>query len=139
MAAARRLRSGRRPKSRHGWTLPADADEEKNPLPATRKRSRPARCVFKNKCQQCHGPGGKGDGPDADPDAMEDMDLTNAKRAERNPDGVVFYKVWNGREKPKMPAPRTSSRRIRSGSRRVRADAAQEVEGETEPPSQESA
>ena len=35
---------------------------------------------------------------------MEDMDLTNAKRAARNSDGVVFYKIWNGRPKPKMPA-----------------------------------
>jgi mono/diheme cytochrome c family protein len=32
------------------------------------------------------------------------MDLTNPKRAERNSDGVVFYKVWNGRRKPKMTA-----------------------------------
>jgi mono/diheme cytochrome c family protein len=32
------------------------------------------------------------------------MDLTNAKRAARNPDGVVYYKVLNGRKKPKMPA-----------------------------------
>jgi mono/diheme cytochrome c family protein len=32
------------------------------------------------------------------------MDLTNAKRADRNSDGVMFYKVWNGRKKPKMPA-----------------------------------
>jgi mono/diheme cytochrome c family protein len=32
------------------------------------------------------------------------MDLTVAKRAARNPDGVVFYKVMNGRRKPKMPA-----------------------------------
>ena len=42
-------------------------------------------------------------GPDADPDAA-DMDLTNAKRADRNSDGVMYYKVWNGRKKPKMPA-----------------------------------
>ena len=32
------------------------------------------------------------------------MDLTNPRRAERNSDGVVFYKVWNGRKVPKMPA-----------------------------------
>jgi mono/diheme cytochrome c family protein len=32
------------------------------------------------------------------------MNLTNPKRAERNPDGVVFYKVVNGRRSPKMPA-----------------------------------
>jgi mono/diheme cytochrome c family protein len=35
---------------------------------------------------------------------MQDMDLTNPKRAARNPDGTVFYKIWNGRKKPKMPA-----------------------------------
>ena len=60
--------------------------------------------VFKDKCTKCHGPGGLGDGPDADPDHREDMDLTNPKRADRNTDGVVFYKVWNGRRRPKMPA-----------------------------------
>ena len=32
------------------------------------------------------------------------MDLTRAARADRNPDGVIFYKVTNGRRKPKMPA-----------------------------------
>jgi len=35
---------------------------------------------------------------------MQDMDLTQPKRAARNPDGVVFYKIYNGRAKPKMPA-----------------------------------
>ena len=31
-------------------------------------------------------------------------DLTLAARASANPDGVLFYKVWNGRSRPKMPA-----------------------------------
>ena len=60
--------------------------------------------VFKNKCQKCHGATGLGDGPDADPDHQSDMDLTNASRASKNPEGVMFYKVSNGRKKPKMPA-----------------------------------
>ena len=25
------------------------------------------------------------------------------RRASKNPDGVVFYKMWNGRAKPKVP------------------------------------
>jgi mono/diheme cytochrome c family protein len=62
------------------------------------------KAIFKDKCQKCHGASGKGDGPDADPDAQEDMDLTRADRAGKNPDGVIFYKVFNGRKKPKMPA-----------------------------------
>ena len=86
-----------------GWTLPADADDKTNPLPIDERLLATGKAVFKDKCERCHGPGGLGDGPDADPDAA-DMDLTNAKRADRNSDGVMYYKVWNGRKKPKMPA-----------------------------------
>jgi mono/diheme cytochrome c family protein len=86
-----------------GWQVPPDAAETKNPLTVDPKLLATGKSVFKDKCQKCHGPNGKGDGPDADPDA-DNMDLTNAKRAERNSDGVVFYKISNGRRKPKMPA-----------------------------------
>jgi mono/diheme cytochrome c family protein len=87
-----------------GWTLPADADTKKSPLTADATVLSTGKTVFKNKCTKCHGSAGLGDGPDADPEHREDMDLTNPKRADRNSDGVVFYKVWNGRRKPKMPA-----------------------------------
>jgi len=87
-----------------GWQLPPDADTQKSPLTVDEKVIASGKTVFKDKCERCHGPGGLGDGPDADPDHQEDMNLTNPKRADRNSDGVVFYKVWNGRRKPKMPA-----------------------------------
>lgn len=88
----------------NGWTLPPEADQEKNPFAGDEKALAAGKELFEKNCKRCHGPGGKGDGPDADPDAMQDMDLTVARRANRNPDGIVFYKVWNGRKKPKMPA-----------------------------------
>jgi mono/diheme cytochrome c family protein len=88
----------------NGWQLPPDAADKKSPVADDAKAVATGKTVFKDKCQRCHGPGGLGDGPDADPDVREDMDLTLAARAERNPDGVVFYKVMNGRKKPKMPA-----------------------------------
>ena len=87
-----------------GWQLPPDAAATRNPLTVDDAVLATGKAVFKDKCQKCHGPAGLGDGPDADPDAQEDMDLTNPKRASRNSDGVVFYKVANGRRKPKMPA-----------------------------------
>lgn len=90
--------------SASGWQLPADADTKKSPLQVDAKVLATGKSVFKDKCTKCHGSGGLGDGPDADPEHREDMDLTNGKRADRNPDGVVFYKVSNGRKKPKMPA-----------------------------------
>lgn len=91
-------------KTKSGWEIPPEAQTMKNPLTVDAKLIASGKALFKDKCQKCHGPQGKGDGPDADPDAAEDMDLTTAKRASRNTDGVVFYKAWNGRRKPKMPA-----------------------------------
>jgi mono/diheme cytochrome c family protein len=88
----------------NGWNLPPTADEEKNPFAGDEKAVAAGKVLFEKTCKRCHGPGGKGDGPDADPDSMQDMDLTNPKRAARNSDGIVFYKIWNGRKKPKMPA-----------------------------------
>ncbi|MEP6915992.1 MAG: c-type cytochrome [Acidobacteriota bacterium] len=90
-----------------GWTIPPEAETTKNPLTVDPTVLASGKAIFKDKCQKCHGPGGRGDGPDADPDAQEDMDLTTAKRAARNTDGVVFYKVSNGRKKPKMPVFKT--------------------------------
>jgi mono/diheme cytochrome c family protein len=90
-------------RSTSGWTLPPDAADTKNPLAVDDKVLAIGKKVFSDKCQKCHGPKGLGDGPDADPDHAEEMNLTNPKRADRNPDGVVFYKVSNGRRSPKMP------------------------------------
>ena len=86
-----------------GWTLGDDVATKKNPVTGDAKTLAAGKAIFKDKCSKCHGPGGLGDGPDADPDA-ENMDLTNAKRAARNDDGTVYYKVLNGRKRPKMPA-----------------------------------
>jgi mono/diheme cytochrome c family protein len=86
-----------------GWTLPPDAADTKNPLTVDDKVLATGKKIFSDKCQKCHGEKGLGDGPDADPDHAEEQNLTNPKRADRNPDGVVFYKVSNGRRSPKMP------------------------------------
>jgi mono/diheme cytochrome c family protein len=103
VAVAARVRATPVPQG-NGWTLPDDAKTTKNPLTVDANVIAAGKALFKDKCQRCHGPGGLGDGPDADPDVQEDMNLTIAQRAANNPDGVVFYKVWNGRKKPKMPA-----------------------------------
>lgn len=86
------------------WTIPATAAEEKNPLTVNAATLAGGKKVYEAKCQSCHGPAGKGDGPDADKKYADTMDLTQAARAARNSDGQVFYKVWNGRLNPKMPA-----------------------------------
>lgn len=86
-----------------GWTLPQGAADEKSPLTVNDSVVANGKKLFASKCQRCHGAAGKGDGPDADKEHQADMNLTVAARAARNPDGIVFYKIWNGRTTPKMP------------------------------------
>jgi mono/diheme cytochrome c family protein len=93
-----------RPQGRPGgWTVPQGADQEKNPLTVNDGVLAAGKKLYGSKCQRCHGAEGKGNGIDADPAHMKDMNLTLAANAARNPDGVVFHKIWNGRTSPKMP------------------------------------
>jgi mono/diheme cytochrome c family protein len=92
-----------KPIASEGWQIPADAAARTCPVPATPATLTRGKALFKSKCQRCHGVNGTGDGPEADPDHPP-SDLTDGTRAARNPDGVMFYKIWNGRARPKMPA-----------------------------------
>jgi mono/diheme cytochrome c family protein len=86
-----------------GWTIPPSAENEKSPLTVNAAVLAAGQRVFSSKCQRCHGKAGKGNGPDSEPEHQKDMDLTDPARADHNPDGVVFYRIWNGRSSPKMP------------------------------------
>jgi mono/diheme cytochrome c family protein len=88
---------------RGGWTIPEGAAKEPNPIAASPEVVEKGKKIYEKNCQKCHGKSGKGDGPDADPDMPPD-DFTDPERISRNPDGVMYYKVWNGRKNPKMPA-----------------------------------
>ena len=103
VAQAQSSRGAGAGQERGGWTLPQGAAEEKSPLTVNDSVVAAGRKLFASKCQRCHGAEGKGDGPDADKKYRDDMNLTLAARAARNPDGIVFYKIWNGRSSPKMP------------------------------------
>jgi mono/diheme cytochrome c family protein len=91
------------PTDSDGWRIPPGAGAEPNPVSPTPVVLARGRDLFKSKCQRCHGTSGTGNGPDADRDHPPG-DLSDGRRASRNPDGVMFYKIWNGRSKPKMPA-----------------------------------
>jgi mono/diheme cytochrome c family protein len=92
------------PQTSPRWTIPATAVEETNPLPANAATRAGGKKLYAAKCQRCHGPEATGNGPDADAKYADTMNLTLTARAARNADGQVFYKIWNGRLNPKMPA-----------------------------------
>jgi copper transport protein len=87
------------------WSIPKTASDEKSPLLPTPDVLEKGKAVYSSHCQRCHGHDGKGDGPSGDPQEAT-ADLTDGFRVSINPDGVVFYKVWNGRGRfgLKMPA-----------------------------------
>ena len=93
-----------------GWTIPAEAAREANPVAVNGQVLAKGKDIYKSKCQKCHGATGIGNGPDADP-KKKPGNLTDSSRASRNPDGVMFYKVWNGRKEPKMPSMRSEMSR----------------------------
>ena len=103
VAACGVVRATQREANPNGWQIPENAREEKSPLQPTPALLKKGKSIFDSKCAKCHGPQGKGDGPDGDKEHPP-ADLTDASRAVRNPDGILFYKVWNGRKEPNMPA-----------------------------------
>lgn len=89
-----------------GWQIGRDSLDLVNPVPLTPAVMAKGEDLYRSKCRRCHGTTGSGGGPDAEPDDPPG-DLTDERRAPRNPDGVLFYKIWNGRSRPKMPAFKT--------------------------------
>lgn len=85
-----------------GWTIPEGGKDEKSPAKASADVMKKGKALFVSNCQKCHGPEGKGDGPDSSPKEPA-ADLTDPFRIDLNPDGILYYKVWNGHP-PAMPA-----------------------------------
>jgi mono/diheme cytochrome c family protein len=75
-----------------GWLIPPGGKDEKSPLKAEPDVVKTGEALFRANCTRCHGPEGKGNGPDSDHAA----DLTDTFRDTINTEGVLFYKVWNG-------------------------------------------
>ena len=91
------------PEGSDSWQIPESAATESNPTPINAAVLAKGQSLYKTKCQRCHAADGSGRGPEADP-RHPAGDLTDRRVAARNPDGVMFYRIWNGRAKPKMPA-----------------------------------
>lgn len=80
------------------WPVPEEAKQLINPLQATAPALKSAREVYADKCAQCHGDLGKGDGRDAARYDPAPTDFTDTKRMSSATDGELFYKISEGKK-----------------------------------------
>jgi len=84
------------------WKIPEEAKQRKNPVQPSPPAIAAARTIYGDKCVQCHGETGKGDGSDAALYYPAPASFADAKRMSMVTDGELFYEISQGR-KP-MPA-----------------------------------
>ena len=80
------------------WPVPEAAKQLKNPLGPSEAALQSAKTVYKNKCANCHGDTGAGDGPDAERYDPLPADFTDSKLMNSASDGELFYKISEGKK-----------------------------------------
>ena len=84
------------------YSIPESAKKLVNHIPSSDAVLKNIKPIYSEKCANCHGETGKGDGPDAHSHYPSASDLTDANRYSHFTDGELFYRITHGR-KP-MPA-----------------------------------
>jgi mono/diheme cytochrome c family protein len=84
------------------WVVPPSAKELKNPVPPSEANISAAKKIYQDRCVNCHGDAGKGDGSEAMMYDPPPADLTDVAKMSKVTDGEIYYQITEGR-KP-MPA-----------------------------------
>jgi mono/diheme cytochrome c family protein len=84
------------------WIVPEAAKRVLNPLTPSQADLPAARKLYLDKCAECHGDTGKGDGPQSKMYDPLPSDLADAAQMNAVSDGELFYKISQG-HRP-MPA-----------------------------------
>jgi mono/diheme cytochrome c family protein len=80
------------------WDAPPESKQKKNPVPPSEAAMKEAKAIYVEKCSNCHGDTGKGDGSDAMMYDPGPADLTDAKRMSKFTDGELYYKITVGKK-----------------------------------------
>jgi mono/diheme cytochrome c family protein len=84
------------------WIVPEEAKRVVNPLQPSQANLLAARALYLDKCTECHGDAGNGDGSQAKMYDPRPTNFTDAARMNPVSDGELFYKISEG-HRP-MPA-----------------------------------
>src|SRR5580692_10718189 len=80
------------------WPVPAAAAKIKNPVAPTSDNLAAARAIYMDKCANCHGERGAGDGPEADMYTPAPASFTDVHMMSEMTDGEIFWKMTEGRK-----------------------------------------
>jgi mono/diheme cytochrome c family protein len=79
------------------WVIPEEVKKLQNPIAPDEATLKSARGIYMDKCAECHGERGKGDGPKAMMHTPAPADLTDAGQMNTVTDGEIFYQISEGR------------------------------------------
>src|SRR5271157_3900165 len=80
------------------WDAPPDIKQQKNPVAPSASVLKEAKDIYLEKCANCHGDTGKGDGSDAMMYDPAPADLSDASRMSKFTDGELYYKISVGKK-----------------------------------------
>lgn len=92
------LLAGWTPAQNEDWQAPPEAKKMKNPVTPNADNLASARAIYMDKCANCHGDKGAGNGPEADMYTPAPADFTDAKMMNGMTDGELFWKMTEGRK-----------------------------------------
>jgi len=78
------------------WIVPEAAKQVPNPLKPSQADLPGARRLYEDKCAECHGDSGKGDGSQGKMYDPLPMNFTDAAKMNPITDGELFYKITEG-------------------------------------------
>jgi|SRR6516165_678392 len=78
------------------WIVPEAAKQVPNPLKPSQANLPSARALYLNKCAECHGESGRGDGSQARMYDPLPTNFTDAQHMNSISDGELFYKISEG-------------------------------------------
>lgn len=84
------------------WVAPPEAKKMKNPVAPNSDNLSAAHAIYMDKCANCHGEKGLGDGPEAAMYDVQPSNLADAHMMSEMTDGEIFWKIGEG-NKP-MPS-----------------------------------
>jgi len=84
--------------STSSWSVPPDARALANPIPANATSIAAGKAIYDDRCAECHGNAGDGNGSKSMRYRVKPANFTDAAVMETRTDGELYWKITTGRK-----------------------------------------